>query len=80
MLDLLGRCNEIGTMGGFVEITLNDKDLDAGSNVSIFNCEKVPKTKQRFDLNVEIVEPALPNFFLPLLAVTVMPFMLPTCF
>lgn len=49
-MDLLGRCNEIGTMGGFIEITLNDEDLDAGPNVFIFSCEKVPKTKQGFDL------------------------------
>lgn len=63
-------------MGAFVKIRLNDKDLDAGPNVSIFSCEKVPKTKQGSDLNVKIIshiEPALPNLSLPLLAVTAIP-------
>lgn len=26
IIDLLCRCNEIGTMGGFIKITLNDED------------------------------------------------------
>ena len=47
-LGLLCGCNEIGTMRGFVEITLNDEDLDAGASVtaSILSCEEVPTRKQ----------------------------------
>lgn len=55
MLDLLGRCNEIGTVRGFIKITLNNKDLVAVSSVPvpIFNCDEVPKRKHVFDLKTE---------------------------
>lgn len=52
MLDLLCRCNEIGTMRGFIKITLNDEDLAAGSSAgaSTFSSEEVAIRKQGFDL------------------------------
>lgn len=44
-LGLLCRCNETGTVRGFIKVRLNDEDLDAhfSSTLSIFSCEEVPE-------------------------------------
>lgn len=57
ILDLLCRCNKIGTVRGFTKITLNDEDLAARSHVtaSIFRCEEVPTKNGDLDLNYLII-------------------------
>lgn len=44
MLDLLGRCNEVGAMRRFIKITLDDEDLVTGPSgaISFSRCEKAP--------------------------------------
>jgi len=56
-LGLLCRCNEIGTVRGFIKITLNEEDLVAGSGVtsSIFSSEEVPTKEQRIYLETKMI-------------------------